>query len=313
MKKAYVIGATGHVGCYMVPALVDAGYEVVAVSRGMSEPYTKNMPQWSKVKRVAATRAEAIEMIAKDHPDVVCDLICYSAADAKLMCDSLYNTPGNENVRLIVIGSVWIVQEKYYVPVDENHPRNAKDPYGRGKVEMSAYLQKECKEKGLKMTILHPGHVCGEGWMPVGPQGTRDPQVIRDIMNGREIKLPDPYGQATLHHVHSADIASLAIACLENDKSIGEEFFITCPDTITLYGFAMKLYERYGQEPNIKFAPYGEIRDELSGDNQFEYLEHIDRSPCASMEKAKRILGFVPKYDEWTTLTQSIDSMNIQK
>ena len=132
-------------------------------------------------------------------------------------------------------------------------------------------------------------------------------------MNGKELKLPDPYGQATLHHVHSADIAALAIACLENDKSIGEEFFITCPDTITLYGFAMKLYERYGQEPNIKFAPYGEIRDELSGDNQFEYLEHIDRSPCASMEKAKRILGFVPKYDEWTTLTQSIDSMNIQK
>ena len=312
MKTAYVIGATGHVGCYMVPALVDAGYEVTAISRGKSEPYTKDMPQWQKVKRVAATRDEAIKLIAGDHPDVVCDLICYTEADAKLLCESLYNTPGNENVRLISIGSVWIVQEKYYVPVDEEHIRNAKDEYGHGKVEMSAYLSRQYKEKGLKVTILHPGHICGKGWMPVGPQGTRDPQVIRDIMNGKELKLPDPFGQITLHHVHSADIASLAIECINNDKSLGEEFFITCPKPITMYGFAMKLYEKYGQKPNLKFVPYTQLKEELTGVSQFEYLEHVDRSPCASMDKAKRILGFEPAYDEWATLEESIDSMNIK-
>ena len=32
MKKAVVIGATGHVGTYLVPRLVRMGYQVTAVS-----------------------------------------------------------------------------------------------------------------------------------------------------------------------------------------------------------------------------------------------------------------------------------------
>ena len=37
--KIVVIGSTGHVGGFLVPRLVEAGHEVVAVSRGESEPY----------------------------------------------------------------------------------------------------------------------------------------------------------------------------------------------------------------------------------------------------------------------------------
>ncbi|PYE29848.1 NAD-dependent epimerase/dehydratase family protein, partial [Rhizobium sp. PP-WC-1G-195] len=39
MTRVIVIGATGHVGTYLVPTLVEAGYEVVAISRGVAEPY----------------------------------------------------------------------------------------------------------------------------------------------------------------------------------------------------------------------------------------------------------------------------------
>jgi nucleoside-diphosphate-sugar epimerase len=34
VSRVVVIGATGHVGTYLVPRLVRAGYEVVALSRG---------------------------------------------------------------------------------------------------------------------------------------------------------------------------------------------------------------------------------------------------------------------------------------
>ena len=40
MSRVVVIGATGHVGTYLVPRLVRAGHEVVALSRGEREPYT---------------------------------------------------------------------------------------------------------------------------------------------------------------------------------------------------------------------------------------------------------------------------------
>ncbi|MFZ0215941.1 MAG: NAD-dependent epimerase/dehydratase family protein, partial [Candidatus Dormiibacterota bacterium] len=34
MSRIVVIGATGHVGTYLVPRLVRAGHEVLALSRG---------------------------------------------------------------------------------------------------------------------------------------------------------------------------------------------------------------------------------------------------------------------------------------
>ena len=55
MSRVVVIGATGHVGTYLVPRLVRAGHEVVAVSRGEREPYTP-APEWRVVERVRFDR-----------------------------------------------------------------------------------------------------------------------------------------------------------------------------------------------------------------------------------------------------------------
>ena len=39
MSRVVVIGATGHIGSYLVPRLVRGGHEVIAMSRGTREPY----------------------------------------------------------------------------------------------------------------------------------------------------------------------------------------------------------------------------------------------------------------------------------
>ncbi|HEY3880184.1 MAG TPA: NAD-dependent epimerase/dehydratase family protein [Trebonia sp.] len=39
MSRVVVIGATGHIGTYLVPRLVDRGHEVIAISRGARGPY----------------------------------------------------------------------------------------------------------------------------------------------------------------------------------------------------------------------------------------------------------------------------------
>ena len=55
MSRVVVIGATGHVGSYLVPRLVRAGHEVIALSRGTREPYHAS-PQWNLVTRLTADR-----------------------------------------------------------------------------------------------------------------------------------------------------------------------------------------------------------------------------------------------------------------
>ena len=88
MSRVLVIGATGHVGTYLVPRLVLAGHEVVALSRGKREPY-RSAPEWRSVRRVAVDReAEDAagtfgDRIAELRPDAVVDLLCFTAPSAQ--------------------------------------------------------------------------------------------------------------------------------------------------------------------------------------------------------------------------------------
>src|SRR2546429_6711514 len=55
MSRVVVIGATGHIGTYLVPRLVRGGHEVIAMSRGTRDPYHASA-QWASVTRVTVDR-----------------------------------------------------------------------------------------------------------------------------------------------------------------------------------------------------------------------------------------------------------------
>ena len=55
MARVVIIGGSGHVGTYLVPRLVEAGFEVVNVSRGKREPYSPHAA-WSSVRTVELDR-----------------------------------------------------------------------------------------------------------------------------------------------------------------------------------------------------------------------------------------------------------------
>ena len=65
--KVVVIGGHGHIGTYMVPLLVEAGYEVIELSRSKGNPYLPN-PAWSHVKRIQVDRVaeDKAETFGKD-------------------------------------------------------------------------------------------------------------------------------------------------------------------------------------------------------------------------------------------------------
>jgi nucleoside-diphosphate-sugar epimerase len=85
MTRVVVIGATGHIGTYLVPRLVRAGHEVIALSRGTRDPYHQ-APEWQSVQRIAGDRhtedaaGSSGERVAGLRPDAVVDLLCFTAA-----------------------------------------------------------------------------------------------------------------------------------------------------------------------------------------------------------------------------------------
>jgi len=58
MARIVIIGGSGHVGTYLVPALVERGHEVVNVSRGTAAPYRQH-PAWKAVEQVPVDRSKA--------------------------------------------------------------------------------------------------------------------------------------------------------------------------------------------------------------------------------------------------------------
>jgi nucleoside-diphosphate-sugar epimerase len=134
MSRVVVIGATGHIGSYLIPRLVRGGHEVVALSRGARDPYHPS-PTWNAVTSVTVDR-EAEDAagtfgtrIAELSPDVVIDLVCFTAASAQQLVDALRPS----RPLLVHCGTIWVHGPAARVPVTEDEPRTAYGEYGTGK------------------------------------------------------------------------------------------------------------------------------------------------------------------------------------
>ena len=53
--KVIVIGGTRHIGTFLIPMLVNAGYETIYITRGKSKPYIDD-PAWKKAQHVILDR-----------------------------------------------------------------------------------------------------------------------------------------------------------------------------------------------------------------------------------------------------------------
>src|ERR1700735_801237 len=186
MSRVVVIGATGHIGTYLVPRVVGGGDVGVARSRGTREP-SHTSPEWSSVTSMRVDRdaedAEGAfgEHVASLNPDVVIDLVCFTAASAQQLVDALRPS----RPLLVHCGTIWVHGPALRVPVTEDEPRTAYGTYGTGKAEIEALLHRETVRGGVPSVVLHPGHISGPGWAVITPAGNLDPAVWTSLATRR--------------------------------------------------------------------------------------------------------------------------------
>src|SRR3954447_20554281 len=175
--RVVVIGGTGHIGTYLVPGLMRAGHDVVVVSRGSRQPYRAD-PVWREVELVTCDRVEAEKdgafgsLVAALRPDAVVDLMCFTPAQARQLVLAL------EGQHLVHTGSVWSYGPSALVPTAEDAPKNPYGEYGVAKLAIEEYLMSQDR---VRASVVHPGHISGPGWMPIGPAGNVDPVVIESL------------------------------------------------------------------------------------------------------------------------------------
>jgi nucleoside-diphosphate-sugar epimerase len=306
MSRVVVIGATGHIGSYLVPRLVRGGHEVIAVSRGTRGPYHAS-PQWSSVTTVVADReAQDAEgtfgaRIAALRPDVVIDLICFTAASAAQLVDALRPS----RPLLVHCGTIWVHGPALRVPVTEDEPRTAYGAYGTGKAEIEALLHRETLAGGVPAVVLHPGHISGPGWPVITPAGNLDPGVWTSLATGRPLALPD-HGLGVLHHVHADDVAQAFERALSRPAAIGASFHVTAEQAMTLRGLAAGVARWFGREPVLDFVDWAEFDRRAGTEHAEATRQHTFRSITASIARAQKVLDYAPRYSTLDALHEAL-------
>ena len=302
-----VIGGTGHIGTYLIPRLVEAGYSVTVVSRGLRTPYQPH-PAWESVQRLvfdrpsAETNGEFGKKIRDLHPDVVMDMTCFELSSAQQLVDALRG-----EVQLLVhCGTVWVQGYPTIVPTTEALPRHPLGEYGQKKNTIEVYLLDQARRLAFPATILHPGHIVGPGWAPVGPTACHDPKVFAILAKGQPLALPN-LGLETLHHVHADDVAQAFILALQNWRSaVGESFFVVSEGALTLRGYAEAAAAWFDKTAVLNFLPLEAWKATLPPEFLEPALMHLEHSTQCSCQKAKRLLSYQPRYTSLQAVHESV-------
>ena len=305
--RVVVIGGTGHIGTFLVPRLVRAGHEVVAISRGQRRSYVDD-PAWDEVEEVTADRhAEDAAgtfpgRVAALKPDVVVDLISFTPESEKALVEGLRGSIGH----LLYCGSIWRHGPSQRHPGTEDDTIPPIGEYGIQKAATEEMLRAETAGGGLVTTSVEPGHIVGPGWDPIGPLGNKEPEVWRKLSAGEQLAVPG-IGTEFLHHVHADDVAQVfECAIARPEAAAGQSFSAVAPSALNVRGYAAVAASWFGHEADLHSVTWEEFRGMTSAEAYEMSWGHLYRNQYFSIERARTLLGFEPSYEPEAAILESV-------
>ncbi|WP_335987729.1 NAD-dependent epimerase/dehydratase family protein [Glycomyces sp. MUSA5-2] len=305
--KIVVIGGSGHIGTYLVPRLVRAGHEVVNISRGKRAAYA-DAPEWAQVEQVTADReqqdADGVfgDTVAALRPDAVVDLVCFTLDSATALVERLRGETGH----LLHCGTVWRYGVSHRSPIREGEGTPPFGEYGIQKDLIARMLKTETASGGLATTALHPGHIVGPGWHPIGPLGNLDPEVWRTLSAGRTLRIPG-IGAEHMHHVHADDVAQgFANAVERPEAASGEDFHMVAPTAMNVRGLAEAAASWFGQDADLETVTWDEFRAGTKAEHADASWEHLSRNHVLSIEKARTLIDYAPAYQPDEAILEAV-------
>jgi nucleoside-diphosphate-sugar epimerase len=296
--RIVIIGGSGHVGSFLVPRLVRAGHEVVNLIRGVRAPYVED-EAWSQVQQILVDRSAEDtagtfgQRIAALEAEVVVDMICFTPDSAKALVEALRGRCEH----LIHCGTIWRYGASVKQPMREDDTSPPFGEYGTQKAAIAELLAAETRSGGLVTTVLQPGHISGPGWPPIGPLGNLDPHVWYALSAGQQVAVPG-LGAELMHHVHADDVAqAFQLAVEHREAAAGESFNVVAPSALTARGFLAIAASWFGQTAETRSVSWAEFRSTTSAEYADSSWQHLSRSQYASIDKARRLLGYAPAFE----------------
>jgi nucleoside-diphosphate-sugar epimerase len=229
------------------------------------------------------------------------DMICFTPESADQLLDAL--RPARP--LLVHCGTIWVHGPAARVPVTEDEPRTPYGEYGVGKAGIEALLHRETLGGGVPSVVLHPGHISGPGWPVITPAGNLDARVWTALACGEPVVLPD-LGLGVLNHVHADDVAQAFEAALRRPAAIGASFHVVASQAMTLRGLCAGVAAWFGRTPELRFVGWAEFAAAVGDEHAGATRAHVERSIAASIDRARDVLGYAPRYSSLDALREAL-------
>ena len=312
-----VTGANGFIGSHLTEALLARGYRVRCMVRQTSDlKYIQHLPvEWAH-----ADLGDA-ELLRAACQDV--DMVCHCAALTRAIDQETFlriNAAGTEALVRAAFEANPNLQRFLYISsqtaagcaegpddfIDESQTPKPLDWYGKSKWAAEQALHS--LDGHLPVTIVRPTAV-------FGPRDL-DFFTYFDLVN-RHLELSLGREERWVSLIYVRDLVDLIVLCLESEAAIGETYFGSAWAT-TYTEFAGTLARALDKRtirvtlPLAALTPIvlvARVQERLTGKpallNEQRVLNMRQPYLICSGEKARRKLGFVPKYDLETSVEET--------
>ena len=237
--KVLVVGGAGYIGSHMVKMLSQLGHEVTTLDN-LSTGHRDSVRYGQFVEGDIANSVLLNRLFNENHFDGVMHFASFIEVGesvrepARYFQNNLSNTLNlldamvRNNVNHFIFSSTAaIFGEPETIPIDENHPRQPINPYGRSKLMVEQALEDYDRAYGLKSVCLRYFNAAGaDPDAELGEQHEPETHLIplilqaasgrRDAISvfGADYDTPD--GSCLRDYVHIVDLCTAHFLALEN-------------------------------------------------------------------------------------------------
>ncbi len=301
--KILIVGGTGHVGTFLTPMLVNAGHDVYIGTRGVhaveGEAY-----KGAKFIQLDAKNMESIRALKAYEFDTIIDF----PGTASNFWDELKDSISH----LIACGSLWMYGYPHTVPTPELlYPEEPAVSAGyRARFKRIQDMIEESGKCKAVFTAIMPPNICGPGKIPLDQLCDRSAENHKAMMRGEEVILPDG-PEALIGPCDAEDIAALFFLAAENrEAAAGQLFNVGCEYSILFSDLIKVFADIHGVEIPIKRVSWEEYHTKVNPElgAWWHYYAHM----LPDISKAKRLLGFKPKYTPEMTVRRAVEWMKAE-
>ena len=268
MATIAVTGSSGFVGSYLVP-LLETRHDVIPLDIKAGIDLTKrdglvDIPDFDCLIHLAAM---SFVPESWKNPALFYDVNLNTTLNCLELCR-------NRNARMIFTSS-YVYGKPQYLPIDEDHPRNAFNPYAHTKIMGEDLCRGYHDLFGVGVAILRPFNIYGLGLN----ENFLIPQILKQAQ-GEKVTLLDP--EPRRDFIYVKDLARAYLMAAEQAERELLIYNVASGESYSVEEVAQICVDAFNLKASIRFT---------GNSRKNEVLE-----TRASIEKIKNELGWLPEY-----------------